>query len=458
MSQQSNGAAATERPSIFQLAFPSILGNLLYAIVGMVQTKAVSTLGAQALAATGAGQRVFFALQAVMMAIGAGTTALVARAWGANDHTEASRVTMASLVLSCVLAIALTVPGLLVARPVASIFGLDEHTLDLAAENIRWLAAFNLAYAVNFIMASALRATGDAWTPLVVGALVNVVNIPLLYMFVFGNWGAPAMGVAGAALAAGLAFTVGMVVLLFLWFRGKLRVTHQRGGWFRRERLKRLLGIGYPAAVEQLIFQAGFFGFLTLIGRFYGTEAFAAYNIGVNLLNICMVVGFGFSIAGATLTGQFLGANDPDGAVRSAWRATGLAAASMGALGLVVIAFANELAAFFLGDDEVTIRHTVEFTWLLGLMMPLMAVEFTIGGALRGAGDTRFPLVATFFGLIGMRCGLAALFTWMGWPVVWVYAALVGDYVLKNAMLTLRFRSGRWKYIIRNEELDFART
>ncbi len=77
-----------KRPSILQLALPAIFGNLLYGIVGLVQTKVVGRLGAEALAAVGAGQRVFFALQAVMMAIGAGTTALVARAWGRNDEAR----------------------------------------------------------------------------------------------------------------------------------------------------------------------------------------------------------------------------------------------------------------------------------------------------------------------------------------------------------------------------------
>ena len=102
-----------ERPSIMQLALPAIVSNLLFTVVGLVQTKVVGQLGAQALAAVGAGQRVFFALQAVMMAIGAGTTALVARAWGRDDPIEAARVTIASLVLGSVFGLVLTVPGLL---------------------------------------------------------------------------------------------------------------------------------------------------------------------------------------------------------------------------------------------------------------------------------------------------------------------------------------------------------
>ena len=91
-----------QRGSIWQLALPSMLGNLSYTIVGMVQTKFVGDLGTQAIAAVGAGQRVFFAIQAILMALSAGTTALVARAWGAGDYEEASRVTMASLALAII--------------------------------------------------------------------------------------------------------------------------------------------------------------------------------------------------------------------------------------------------------------------------------------------------------------------------------------------------------------------
>jgi len=110
--------------------------------------------------------------------------------------------------------------------------------------------------------------------------------------------------------------------------------------------------------------------------------------------------------------------------------------------------YARPLTLFFVGDAPVTVAHTVEFIYLLGAMMPLMAVDFAIGGSLRGAGDTRFPLLATMFSLIGMRCGLAALATWLGLPVVWVYAALVGDYLVKAGMLIWRFQRGRWKTVV----------
>ena len=439
---------ATQRPSIWELALPSILGNLSYTIVGMVQTKFVGELGPQALAAVGAGQRVMFAMLAVLMAVSAGTTALVARAWGAGDYEEASRVTMASLVLGGSLAAVVAVLGFLFAGSMAGVFGLDDETLAMATLNIRWLSFFNIAFAGMLILSAALRASGDAWSPLWISAGINVLNLPLLYAFIFGRWGMPEMGVAGAAVAAGIAFSFGTLVLLILWVRQKFRVRHVSGGWWRRQRLKQLVGIGYPAALEQGVFQLGFFIFLIVIGNNYGTEAFAAYNIGVNILAVCMTVGFGFSIAGSTLVGQHLGAKDFAGAVRSGWRSMYLAIASMGLIGSAVMIYAQALAKYFIGSGDLTIEYTVQFIYVLGAMMPLLAVEFAIGGALRGAGDTRFPLIATILGLLVMRCGLAAVAAYFGLPVIWVYAALVGDYILKGALLIWRFQQGRWRTII----------
>ena len=130
---------------------------------------------------------------------------------------------------------------------------------------------------------------------------------------------------------------------------------------------------------------------------------------------------------------------------------------SMGALALPVILFATELANLFIGDEPLTVGYTVQFIYVMGAMMPLLAIEFAIGGALRGAGDTRFPLVATFIGLILVRCGLAAAFTWMELPVGWVFAALVGDYLVKGVMLVTRFKRGRWKTVVRTESQGFGR-
>jgi Na+-driven multidrug efflux pump len=131
-------------------------------------------------------------------------------------------------------------------------------------------------------------------------------------------------------------------------------------------------------------------------------------------------------------------------AVASGWRAMRLSIGAMVVLGGGIIASAEPLARFMIEDAEV-VRLTVAFIYILGAVQPLMAVEYALGGALRGAGDTRFPFYAVLAGLLGVRCLLAGLFAWLGLPVEWIFAALIGDYVVKASMLVARFRSEGWR-------------
>jgi putative MATE family efflux protein len=454
-SERASDNSAKPQLSIWELAWPTILTNLLYSVIGIISIKLIGSLGASAVASVTTGHRIFFALQAILMAVSAGTTAMVARSWGAKDYDEAAKVTSVSLYIGNIVALILTVPCFFFAEQIASVFGLDEETTWQAGEFIRYLSVFNVAFAVNMILSAALRAAGDTRTPLWIGVLTNIVNVALLYVLVFGHFGFPEFGVPGAALANGLSFLAAAGILLALWYGKKLKVAAGGVGSLTQRRVRQLVDIGYPAGVEQFVFQVGFIAFLWLVA-FYGTAPYAAYGIGVQILSLSFVVGFGFSIAGATLVGQYLGAGDPRGATKQGWKATYYAIASMVALSVLIFIYA-ELIARFLIDDEEVVRLTVIFIYILGVAQPLMAIEFSLGGALRGAGDTRFPLVTTMSGLIGVRVGLAALFAWMGLNVVWIFAALIGDYLVKACMLVWRFRSGKWRQIFTNSEEKFAK-
>ena len=436
--------------SIWELAWPAILSNLLFSIIGIASIKIVGELGASAVASVTTGHRIFFALQAILMAISAGTTALVARSIGAKDPDEAAKITSASLWIGNIVAIVLMLPCIFFSREIASVFGLDEETTIQAGEFIRWLSYFNIAFAINMVLGAALRAAGDTRTPLWIGVITNVINLILVYVLVYGKFGVPQMGVPGAAIANGLSFLVGAIVLLILWQRRMLVIGIGGFASLTRPRIKKLVDIGYPAGLEQLVFQAGFLAFLWLVAK-YGTAAFAAYGIGVQILSMSFVVGFGFSIAGATLVGQHLGARDPVGARRQGWRATRLAVLSMVVLGAGIVIAAPEIARFLIDDDEV-VKLTVIFIFMLGISQPLMAIEFTLGGCLRGAGDTRFPLIATLTGLIGVRVGLAFIFLMMDLPVEYIYGALIADYVVKAIMLIKRYESGKWQNILADKE------
>ena len=337
------------------------------------------------------------------------------------------------------------IPSLVFADELAGIFKLDATTLKEAADFIRMMSLFNVAFSLVMVISSSVRAAGDTMTPLWIGALTNVVNVYLLYGMVFGRFGFSAMGVPGAALANGVSFAVGAVLLLVMWFKGWLIVGIGDAASLSRKRIKRLIRIGIPAGLEQFILQVGFVAFLYIVA-FYGTAPYAAYGIGVQLLSLSFVVGFGFSIAASTHVGQRLGANDPDGAAHSGWRAMWLSVGAMIVIGAIIILTAESTAAMMIDDPEV-IRLTVVFIYILGAVQPLMAIEFALGGALRGAGDTRFPMLTTLIGLVVVRGSVAGVGAYLGVAVEWIYAALVVDYLVKASLLVWRFKQNRWKLI-----------
>jgi putative MATE family efflux protein len=439
---------AAPPPTIFQLAWPSITTNVLHSIVGIVDMAIIGQVSVDAQAAVGSGHRIVFIGQAAMMAVTAGTTALVARGWGAGEREEAERVTALSIVVCSILSLMLGAVGVLLAEPLAATFGLPPVTTARTAEFIRWLSAFHLGFTLQFVIGVGLRATGDVKTPLVIGALTNVLNVVLVYAFVFGELpGMPLpiepMGVRGAAIASGIAFTLGSVVLGFLYLGGGLNLQPRFAGMLEGTRLRRLWHIGYPSGLEQGVLQGGFYLFVMIVSQ-YGTAPNAAYNIGVQILSLSFVIGFGYSIAASTLVGQHLGAGDPGRAEEAGWHSMRLSIFAMIGLGVLVIASASRVAPFFNADPEV-VSLTVSFIYILGLVQPLMAIEFSLSGALRGAGDTRWPLISVLSGLLGVRLTLAIAFWWMGFSVLWIYGALIGDYIVKSIILTTRFARGRWK-------------
>jgi putative MATE family efflux protein len=426
------------------LVWPTVLTNLLQASVGVIDVKVVGTLGSRAVAAATTGHRLFFALQAILMGISIGTAALAARAWGAGEKVAAGRVLRSALPLAIAIALIVMLLGLGLADGFAGMFGLAGAARALAATYVRFISAFACVFALGFVLIAALRASGDTRTPLLLGAIANVLNVLWLYLIVFGGLGFPRLGITGAALAGGLAFSASSALGLWLWRSGRLRLPYAVNDPGSAQRRRAILKIGIPASLEQLLIQAGFIAFTFIVARGFGTPALAALGIGQQVLGLTSVIGFGFSVAAATLVGQHLGANQAALAAVSGWRAMRLAMLAMSLVGVVLWCCARPLAALMIDDAEVN-RLTVPFLCVLALAQPLAAIEATLAGALRGAGDTRFPLFSSCVGLFGGRVALAALFTWRGLPIEWTYGALLADYAIKAGLLSLRFRSRRWQ-------------
>ncbi len=430
---------------VWELAWPTIVSFGAQTMVRFADFAMVGSLGPDALAAVGLGGQVYWLVQALANLAPTGLTAILARAVGARDVRLADAVLRQAIVLATVLAALTTVVGLPFSDWAIRIYGVEESVVALGGDYVYWLLWGTVPFSLCFVFGAALRAAGDARTPLYIGIFTNLLNVFLNWVLIYGNLGLPAYGVAGAAIASTLSMVAQLVVFWWMW-RARRLVLEPGDASFRPDRglLRRIAVIGYPASLEQGFFQVGLLGFQRIMSL-YGTAAIAAYNVGAQILSFSFIPGIGFATAASTLVGQHLGDRAPDAAARSGWRATLGAVLSMTVVGALVIATAEPLARVFTDDPEV-IALTVDFIWILGLVQPLMAVEFAVGGALRGAGDTFFPMVTIFVGLFLVRLipatTLALVFEA---PIQIVWCALVTDYATKAALLIGRFRRGRWK-------------
>ena len=154
------------------------------------------------------------------------------------------------------------------------------------------------------------------------------------------------------------------------------------------------------------------------------------------------------ALAAATLSGQFLGASDPDAAYKSGYQSAGMTMLAMSLSGLLLAFFAESIAWFFIKDEEV-VKYAVIFVWIFALSQPFMALEFSLGSTLRGAGDTRSPLIITIIGLLLIRVPIAFLLFYLEMPVQWIFATLIFDYFAKGVLLILRYRSKRWMKVLK---------
>ncbi len=438
------------RRAIASLAWPVMVSNLLQTLTTTVDVIMVGALGPEgpaAIAAVGFGAQFLFLYFAIMISISTGTVALVARAIGARDQNLADHVLKQSLVLGAAIALPLTALGLTIARPILVAFGATPDVIGMSVSYVSILSLVTFFMFVNFVGGSALRGAGDTRTPLAVGVLVNVVNFGVNVTLIFGNFGAPRLGVTGAAIGTSLSYIVGAFAFLALFLRGRGRLhLSLRGRWVAMDTIRRVFRIGAPAALEQVLLQVAFFVWLGMVFQF-GTEVVAAHQIGLRIQSFAFMPGFGFAMAATALVGQNLGAKTPAEAERSGWEATKLSVVVMAGIAATIALAAPWLARVFSGDPVVD-SWTVVWIRIHAASIPAIGVYFTLDGALRGAGDTRYTLLTSALGMYGVRLPLAlGLGFAAGLGVVGVWIPLVIEYYARSAIIARRFRSGRWKHI-----------
>lgn len=418
----------------------------LASAVGLIDIAMLGRLGTEALAAVGYAMQFFFLSQAVLMAVGVACVAMMSRAIGAGEPDRARHALAASLAIALVTASIVSLIALFFPAAPIRLLGASEPIVEMAAPYFQLTIGSSLLFAISFTYENAFRAARDARTPMIISAAATVVKVGLNWVLIFGKLGSPELGLVGAGLA-----TIGAQAVAASLFLVASRISvHRRALRLHRGDLRaarpvyrETIRLAVPGLLERLGMNLALMSYFWVLGG-YGPEAVAAYTVGVRVLSFSWIPGIGFSAAASTLVGQSLGASLPRQAARAGWRAARFALAVSVVLGIGFTLARGPLAGFFT-DDPGVLEVLRPFMVVMALSQPFLGLHFTLGGALRGAGDTVTPLWAALLGNWGLRVPLAFLFAFgLGWSVLWVWFALSFDHLARAAWMAIAFRRGRW--------------
>jgi MATE family, multidrug efflux pump len=455
-SASERGRANLQR-HIWSMALPAIGEQMLAMGVGLTDTflsghltaAAAQHLGygrTQAVDAIGAASTAVWVVLTVFFAVNVGVTALVARGVGADDRALANRAAAQGIVLGALGGVVMLLMAVPLAEVITQALGLSGQVAALAAGYIRVLSLALPATGIASAANASMRGAGDTQRPMLVMLVVNGANIIGSLLLLSGvPWaGIPAIGVLGSAIGAATGWVLGAGFAIWLLRKQHPRAPRLAFGALRPETamMGRVLRIGLPSAVEMIIFQIGVVTFLrSVVGL--GSTAYAA-NVAINSVeSIGTLPAFGFSVAATALVGQALGARDPELASRSAWETLRPCLAVVMTLGLLAVTIPQVLLGIFVADPSV-MRAGAFAMRLSCLTMPASAIAMVFNGALRGAGDTKFPVIVRAAGTWGVRIPVAVLLIpLLALPGGRVVMAL--DFTTQAVLSCWRFQSGRWR-------------
>ncbi len=441
-------------PAVWKIAWPSMLQNLIGGLQGMVDHALVGHfVGYTGNAAIGVSIQIFIVVIVFVMSVFSGMSVLVARFAGAGDAERVNRTVYQAFLAAVALWGLLLAPlGWLLAPSLLEVVNAASAVRAEALPFLRLMFVGSLGMLLFFMVGGALRAAGDARTPLRLGILLTALNIACNVVFITGLGPFPRLGTAGAAVGTAVAGMVVSAVAAYLLFSGRLPVVWHRGMDWRPDWgiMRALFRFGLPTGVQGIAMNVAGVLLLRFIGSLgQSAEAQAAYAVGyTELFSFITWTSVGLQSAAATVAGQNLGAGRPERSVAGVHVAAGLGLALAVAMGLLFFTVPRALLGLFGMTDPAVVGLGTQLLGFLSVSGLFVTVALTYTGGLQGTGDTRSPLYISIASQIVVPLGLCALLqAARGLQPADIWTAILLGHMTRCALSVLRFRQGKWRAI-----------
>ena len=440
-------------PSIFALAWPTMLEQLMQTAVQYVDTAMVGTLGTQATAAVGATGTVSWLVNSTISAVGVGFLAYISQAFGAEDQEKARRASAQSVLVVLVLGLFFTLVTTGLSGMVPVWMQVDPSIRRMASQYFLIIYAPMLFRTATIIFGTILRAVGDSKSPMVVGIWVNVINVVLNTLLIFptrtvelfglsfvmpgAGW-----GVLGAAAASAVAFTFGGIIITVKLFRHKqispIGYSMKPDGSV----LRPCMAVALPNCLQRFATSFGYVVFASMINSL-GDVATAAHSIANTVESAFYIPGYGMQTAATTLSGNAWGARDR-GKIRDLTRMilpieVGLMILSGGLLFI----FAPQMMRLFSDQADVILLGATVLR-MVAVSEPFFGVSIIIEGMMQGMGNTKMPLICNIAGMWGVRIlGTYLCTQLLGMGLIAAWACMIGHNLLLFGIFTCLSATGR---------------
>ena len=429
------------------MAWPSVLESFFISLAGMIDSLMVSSIGAYAVAAVGLTTQPKFLGLALFIAQNVAVSAIVARRKGQDNKEGANQTLMTAALFTVIAGILVSVFCVVFADPIVRLCGSASDTHDGAVIYFRIIMGGMIFNIISLVINAAQRGAGNTKIAMKTNVTSNVVNMIGNYLLIGGNLGFPALGITGAAIATVFGTVVACVmsihsimkpgnfVSLPFMIKNKLRISMAP--------VKNIIKIGSSVFTEQILMRLGFMSVAIMAAKL-GTEAFAAHQVGMNLLNLSFSFGDGMQVAAVALIGQSLGEKKPEMA-----KLYGRICQRMGFIISVVLA-----AVYLLGgrmlyrlffEEEPIIEMGVVILRLLVVIVMIQISQVIYAGCLRGAGDVIYTMLSSTFSVTIVRIIASYTFCYglgFGLPGIWI--GILCDQGCRLLLMRHRFKSGVW--------------
>ncbi len=449
---------------ILFLAVPAMLALLTQTAINLVDTYFIGFLDeperSDGQAMLSFSLTLLWAVGGFLSAISVGTQAMVGRREGQSEAAESGAVLQNAVVLAACASAVVTLATFPLIEPIFHLTSDDPDYVRIGTAYTEWRFVGIVSMVVTAAYKSFYDGTGRTYVHFYAAIVMNVVNVVLCWLLIFGSLGAPKLGVEGAGLAAAVSSWVGVFAMLAFSWRKADREKYRpyRRGVLSWTVMKQLARLSVPSGIATAVVMTGFILFIRIVHVFdnrlvnegRGTESIygAATTIIINVLSLTFFSCMAFGVSTATLVSQSLGARDPDAAERYAWSSVKLAVIAFGLLGLHEVFFPETWIRIF-NDSPDVVAAGASSMRLMGATGPVIAAGMILTQALFGAGNTRFVMVVELllhFGVllpVAYTCGVLLDGGLLGvWSAAAVYA------VLLTAIMSWKFRSGTWKTIV----------